>query len=298
MKLTKFKKLLLATTITTLTLSVVAYAAPVVYKNLKVHYNVNLVVNGAQYVGVTEATKPFITDSGRTYISIASLVDSKIANASFDPATSTVTITGNAASQDQITTLSNKILALENQNAMLKAENDTLKKSGSTSKPDNKPSGDLALKSLTKSTDRSAFERDITKELRGIRASVYEFGSQRFDDAANVKISQSSNKVSVTLYDSESFGDKSSSGTRAKKWNDSVKGRYSVDMEEDYETFIEEEVMQVVRDVLYEYSEFDIEVNINAYKDTSATDTNEYELVYSKYTNSKDTMRTSVYDIR
>lgn len=298
MKLTKLKKLLLATTITTLTLSAVAYAAPVVYKNLKVHYNVNLVVNGAQYVGATEATKPFITDGGRTYVSIASLVESKIAQASFDASTSTVTVTGATANQDQITALSNQILSLENQNAVLKAENDTLKKNTSTSKPD-KDTGDLALKTITKSSDRTDFQRDIEKELRGIKANVYSFGSQSFDDSAEVKISHTSNKVTVTLKDSKVFGKKSAStsttSTRADDWNKAW-DKYDDDMEEDYETFIEEEVMDVVRDILSDYSEYDIDVTIVGYEKSDNTG-EEYELVNCKYSDSKDTLRTNVYDI-
>lgn len=294
MKLTKLKKLLLATTITTLTLSAVAYAAPVVYKNLKVHYNVNLVVNGAQYVGATEATKPFITDGGRTYVSIASLVESKIAQASFDASTSTVTVTGATANQDQITALSNQILSLENQNAVLKAENDTLKNNTSTSKPD-KDTGDLALKTITKSSDRTDFQRDIEKELRGIKANVYSFGSQSFDDSAEVKISHTSNKVTVTLKDSKVFGTKGTVDSRAKAWN-TAWDKYDDDMEEDYETFIEEEVMDVVRDILSDYSEYDIDVTIVGYEKSDNTGT-EYELVNCKYSDSKDTLRTNVYDI-
>ncbi|MGL5440081.1 MAG: hypothetical protein ACRDA4_06765 [Filifactoraceae bacterium] len=302
MNLTKVKKLLVATTITTLTLGSIVYATPVVYKNLKVHYNVNLVVNGAPYVGASDATKPFITDGGRTYISIASLVESKIANASYDAATSTVAVTGQTANQDQITALSNQILALENQNSALKVENEALKKANTDNKKpndDKKPNngGNLELKSITKSSDRSDLERDIVKELRGKRASVYGFGSQRYDDAATVKISTSSNKVSVTLTDSEYFGLKTGTDTRAKKWNDYASSKkYAEDVQESYETFIEEDIIESVKDVLNDYSGYDIEVEIRGLESNSST-AKEYDLVYAKYTDSKDTLKTSVYEI-
>lgn len=283
------KKLTASVLIATLCAGSIAFAAPMT-RNLAVNYNVKLNVNGSDFTVADQNQRPFKTNDGRTYVSIASLNAMGIATATF--ADNTVTIKGSSSGsslggsaelQSQISALmaqNNSLLTtnnnLQTENNKLKAEIETLKKGSSSSSSSS--SSSKAFSDLS-SSDRRRLESDIDKDLRSVRADTTFQRNQRFE----VKSSVSKDTVSLDLtpYDTWSTDD-------IKSWNSILdSSSKSRDLEGEYEDFVEE-IQDELESTLKGYKDYDIDIKI--YSDTKSNN----KVVDAGYRYSRDRISVSL----
>lgn len=288
----KFNKKLMAGALASLmVVSSIAVAAPN-KKNLVASYGVMLRVNGSNFTVSDDSMRPFITQDGRTYVSIAALNQMGIATAAYDKASKTVSVNssgggasaGNLAQlQAQIQTQTSEISRLQYENNQLKAEIEKLKGSSSDKKDDKKNDGSKSLSDLT-SAERRDFEKDIEKEIRFIRAESRFSRNQRFDGTVNV----GSRSVSFTLYPYDKLTEE-----EIKDWNDRVKDRRGREqLEEDYADFVTGAVKDMLKTSLKDYSGYNIEVII--FKDSAA----KAKMVEAEYNAHRDRSTASVFEIK
>lgn len=283
------KKLTASVLIATLCAGSIAFAAPMT-RNLAVNYNVKLNVNGSDFTVADQNQRPFKTNDGRTYVSIASLNAMGIATATF--ADNTVTIKGSSSGsslggsaelQSQISALmaqNNSLLTtnnnLQTENNKLKAEIETLKKGSSSSSSSS--SSDRPFNGLS-SSDRRRLEDDISKDLRGIRADTDFQRNQRFE--VKTSLNRDTVELELTPYDNWSSDD-------IKQWNSLIDSSSRArDLEDDYEKLVEE-IQDELERTLRDYKNYDIEINI--YSDTKASN----RVVDASYGYSRDRISVSV----
>lgn len=284
----KYNKKLIASLLTaTLCAGTVAFAAPMT-RNLAVNYNVKLNVNGSDFTVADQNQRPFKTNDGRTYVSIASLNAMGIATATY--ANNTVTIKGSSSGssmggsaelQSQISALmaqNNSLLTtnnnLQTKNRELEAEIEKLKKGSSSSSS----SSDRPFNGLS-SSERRDLEDDINKDLRGIRANTDFQRNQRFE----IKSSLSRDTVELELTPYDNWTD-----SEVKEWNALIDSSSRArDLEEDYEELVED-IQDELEATLRDYKNYDIEITI--YSDTKANN----EVVDASYTSSRDRISVSV----
>lgn len=264
----KYNKKLVASILTaTLCAGTVAFAAPMT-RNLAVNYNVKMNVNGSDFTVADQNQRPFKTNDGRTYVSIASLNAMGIATATF--ADNTVTIKGSSSGsslggsaelQAQISALmaqNNSLLTtnnnLQTENTKLKAEIETLKKNSSSSSSSS--SSDRVFNDLS-SSDRRSLERDIDRDLARMRSNVSFDRGRRFTVTSSI----SRDTVSLKFVPEENW-----TNSEITDWNDIINNNSkSRDMEEDYEDFLED-VKGDLSSALKGYKNYDFDVTI--YSDT------------------------------
>lgn len=291
----KFNKKLMAGALASLmVVSSFAVAAPN-KKNLVASYGVTLRVNGSNFTVSDASMRPFITQDGRTYVSIAALNQMGIATAAYDKATKTVSVNssgggatgGNLAQlQAQVQSQTSEISRLQYENNQLKAEIERLK--GSSDKKDDKKNdkkndGSKSLSNLTSSEKRD-YEKEIEKEIRFIRAESRFSRNQRFDGTANV----GSRSISLTLYPYDKL-----SQEEITDWNDRVKDRrLSEQLEEDYADFVSGAVKDMLKGILKDHSGYNIEVTI--YTDSGMKKT----MVEGEYNTSRDRSSASVFEVK
>lgn len=260
------KKLTASVLIATLCAGSIAFAAPMT-RNLAVNYNVKLNVNGSDFTVADQNQRPFKTNDGRTYVSIASLNAMGIATATF--ADNTVTIKGSSSGsslggsaelQSQISALmaqNNSLLTtnnnLQTENNKLKAEIDSLKKnsssSSSSSSSSDRPFNDLS------SSDRRSLERDVDRDLARMRSDVSFDRGRRFTVTSSI----SKDTVSLRLTPEENW-----TNSEITDWNDMINSTSkSRDLEEDYEDFLED-VKSELSSTLKGYKNYDIDVTISS----------------------------------
>lgn len=257
----KFNKKLMAGALASLmVVSSFAAAAPN-KKNLVASYGVMLRVNGSNFTVSDDSMRPFITQDGRTYVSIAALNQMGIATAAYDKASKTVSVNssgGGASSgnlvqlQAQVQTQSSEISRLQYENNQLKAEIEKLK-SSSDKKDDKKSNGSKSLSDLS-SSDKRTFVKEIENEIRYIRAETRFSRNQRFEGQANI----SSRSVSISLYPYSKLTEE-----EIKDWNDRVKDRRLGDqLADEYSDFVSGAVKDMLKGIMKDYSGYDIDVNI------------------------------------
>lgn len=282
------KKLFSGLLVGALAVSSLSFAANETRK-LMATYGVNLNVNGSYFTVSDSSMRPFVTQDGRTYVSVAALNSMNIATVSYDKNTRTVTINsngssstvGNAELQAQVNSQAAQIAKLQYENAQLKAE---LDKKGSTT---NSANGDLSK--LTSSEKRS-LARDLEKEIRNARANTRFGRSQRFVASAEI----SSKKVSINLYQ-----DTTLSSEDLRIWNNLASGsRTSEDMEYEYEDFFKGELMSAVKSILKDYSGYDVDVIIYSVAEptTNTTLSEKTEMVSMQYKYEKDRYNVYIYN--
>lgn len=282
------KKLFSGLLVGALAVSSLSFAANETRK-LMATYGVNLNVNGSYFTVSDSSMRPFVTQDGRTYVSVAALNSMNIATVSYDKNTRTVTINsngssstvGNAELQAQVNSQAAQIAKLQYENAQLKAE---LDKKGSTT---NSANGDLSK--LTSSEKRS-LARDLEKEIRNVRANTRFGRSQRFVASAEI----SSKKVSINLYQ-----DTTLSSEDLRIWNNLASGsRTSEDMEYEYEDFFKGELMSAVKSILKDYSGYDVDVIIYSVAEptTNTTLSEKTEMVSMQYKYEKDRYNVYIYN--
>ncbi|MGL5255526.1 MAG: hypothetical protein ACRC76_00705 [Proteocatella sp.] len=286
----KYNKKLIASLLTaTLCAGTVAFAAPMT-RNLAVNYNVKLNVNGSDFTVADQNQRPFKTNDGRTYVSIASLNAMGIATATFADNTVTIkgasggsSIGGSAELQTQISALmaqNNSLLTtnnnLQTENNKLKAEIETLKKgssSSSSSSSSSRPFSDLS------SSQRRDLEDDINKDLRGIRANTDFQRNQRFEVKAS--LNRDTVELELTPYDNWTTDD-------VKSWNTLIDSSSKArNLEADYEDLVDD-VRKELESTLRDYKNYDIEISI--YSDTKSSN----EVVDASYGYSRDRISVSV----
>lgn len=257
----KFNKKLMAGALASLmVVSSFAAAAPN-KKNLVASYGVMLRVNGSNFTVSDDSMRPFITQDGRTYVSIAALNQMGIATAAYDKASKTVSVnssgggasSGNLAQlQAQIQSQTSEISRLQYENNQLKAEIEKLKGS-SDKKDDKKSNGSKSLSDLS-SSDKRTFVKEIENEIRYIRAETRFSRNQRFEGQANI----SSRSVSISLYPYSKLTEE-----EIKDWNDRVKDRRLGDqLADEYADFVSGAVKDMLKGIMKDYSGYDIEVSI------------------------------------
>lgn len=290
----KYNKKLIASLLTaTLCAGTVAFAAPMT-RNLAVNYNVKLNVNGSDFTVADQNQRPFKTNDGRTYVSIASLNAMGIATATFADNTVTIkgasggsSIGGSAELQSQISALmaqNNSLLTtnnnLQTENNKLKAEIETLKKGSSSS---SSSSSSSRVFSDLSSSQRRDFENDIEKDLsRNIRVRTI-LGSQRFEVDASL------NRDTVEL---ELVPDTSFTADEIKDWNAALDSSSKArDLEDSYEDLVND-VRDELSDILRDYKNYDIEINV--YSDTKSSS----RIVDASYGYSRDRISVSLSDAK
>lgn len=290
----KYNKKLIASLLTaTLCAGTVAFAAPMT-RNLAVNYNVKLNVNGSDFTVADQNQRPFKTNDGRTYVSIASLNAMGIATATFADNTVTIkgasggsSIGGSAELQSQISALmaqNNSLLTtnnnLQTENNKLKAEIETLKKGSSSS---SSSSSSSRVFSDLSSSQRRDFENDIEKDLsRNIRVRTI-LGSQRFEVDASL------NRDTVEL---ELVPDTSFTADEIKDWNAALDSSSKArDLEDSYEDLVND-VRDELSDILRDYKNYDIEINV--YSDTKSNS----RIVDASYGYSRDRISVSLSDAK
>lgn len=290
----KYNKKLIASLLTaTLCAGTVAFAAPMT-RNLAVNYNVKLNVNGSDFTVADQNQRPFKTNDGRTYVSIASLNAMGIATATFADNTVTIkgasggsSIGGSAELQSQISALmaqNNSLLTtnnnLQTENNKLKAEIETLKKGSSSS---SSSSSSSRVFSDLSSSDRRRLESDIERDLSRVRADTIFQRNQRF----GVKASLNRDTVSLDLTPDANW-----TTDEIKDWNAILESSSKTrDLEDDFEDFVVD-VKKELEYTLKDYKNYDIEINI--FSDTKASN----EVVDASYGYSRDRISVSVSKAR
>ncbi len=281
----KYNKKLVASILTaTLCAGTVAFAAPMT-RNLAVNYNVKMNVNGSDFTVADQNQRPFKTNDGRTYVSIASLNAMGIATATF--ADNTVTIKGSSSGssmggsaelQAQISALmaqNNSLLTtnnnLQTENTKLKAEIETLKKNSSSSSSSSSSSDTFSK--LTSSEKRD-LEKDIDSDLRSFRSTASFDRGRRFEVESSIS---SRNSVSLTFTPDESW-----TKDEITDWNDKIDNSSKRrDLEDSYEDFIKD-VVGELSSTLKGYKDYDVDVII--YSDTRENN----KVVDASYRSSRD----------
>ena len=272
----KFNKKFMAGSLAALlAVSSFAIAAPAT-KNLVANYGVTLNVNGSNFTVTDANMRPFVTQDGRTYVSIAALSQMGIATVNYVPASKTVQIKGGGtADQAQM----NAIMA---ENARLLLENTQLKakvKELEDKTPSKDNSNTTKLSDLS-STDRRTLERDLNDEIRDMRPYTDFNRSQRLD--GSVSIGRSDVTFNLYPYSSDYGSDE------IKLWNDLVGGRNADLLEDDYEDFMDD-VVKITADILKGYGDYNVSLKIYSGKDMKSSQL----MVTGDYSYSRD--RTTVY---
>ena len=252
------------------------------FQNKKVSYAINMVANGSPYIVQNQALKPFATDDGYTYLSVRSLSELGLVDIDWNGPTKTVTVSAKQTEDPvQVAQLNQRIAQLTNENILLKKENEELKakissgkSSDSSNKKNKKSSGNELLKDMS-SSDRRSLERDISRDLKNVKISTREYSS-RFTFDPDVRIS--GNRVKLTLTAREKLD--------AGEWNDIIKGRRMSYLEEEFSDEAKDNVISVVKDLLKNYYDYEIEVSFQASKTDSNKDMK--EIATANYRESSD----------
>lgn len=236
--------------------SSVAAAAPAT-KNLVANYGVTLNVNGSNFTVSDDSMRPFTTQDGRTYVSIAALSQMGVATVNYIPATKTVQIKGaganDAAYQAQINAQTAENSRLLTENNKLKQEIEELKKGTKPGTTTGNKLSDLS------SSDRRSVERELNDEIRYLRANTTFDRSQRFEGSASI----GTKDVTFNLYPYGGDYNK----VVVENWNTMLSNRTQADrLDDDYEYFMGE-IKSMVAGYLKGYGEYNIYVNIYAGKD-------------------------------
>lgn len=289
----KFNKKLAAGALASLMmLSSLATAAPD-KKNLVANYGVVLRVNGSNFAVTDSSMRPFITQDGRTYVSIAALNQMGIATAAYDKASKTVSVNSNsnnnasmgnvAQLQQQVQAQTAEISRLQYENNQLKAEIEKLKNSSSTTDNKKKDNGSKDLADLSRSEKRD-LEKDIKAELKYLRSDSRFDRSQRFD--GEVSIDSKSITLALVPYEgnfSENY---------KTSWNNLyTEKRDRERLEEDFASFVESDVRDILKGILKDYKPYNITVTI--YSDTAMKS----KIVEADYNANRDRSSASVYKI-
>lgn len=234
------------------------------FQNKKVSYAINMVANGSPYIVQNQALKPFATDDGYTYLSVRSLSELGLVDIDWNGPTKTVTVSAKQTEDPvQVAQLNQRIAQLTNENILLKKENEELKSktsSGKSNGSSKKSSGTELLKDMS-SSDRRSLERDISSDLKNVKISTREYSS-RFTFDPDVRIS--GNRVKLTLTAREKLD--------AGEWNDIIKGRRMSYLEEEFSDEAKDNVISVVKDLLKNYYDYEIDVTFQASKTDSSKD--------------------------
>lgn len=290
----KYNKKLVAGALASLMMvSSLATAAPD-KKNLVANYGVVLRVNGSNFAVTDSSMRPFITQDGRTYVSIAALNQMGIATAAYDKASKTVSVNSNANNnasmggnvaqlQQQVQAQTAEISRLQYENNQLKAEIDKLKNSSSTTDNKKKDNGSKDLADLSRSEKRD-LEKDIKTELKYLRADSRFDRSQRFD--GEVSIDSKSITLSLVPYEGNFTENYKTS------WNNLyTEKRDRERLEEDFASFVESDVRDMLKGVLKDYKPYNITVTI--YSDTAMKS----KIVEADYNANRARSSASVYKI-
>lgn len=289
----KLNKKLFAGLATALVLTSSASLAAVETKKLTATYGVNLNVNGTIFTVADRNMRPFVTQDGRTYVSIAALNQMNIASVNYDKNTKTVNITsgstGSSVNSAAVAQLQAQVQSQAAEIARLQYENNMLKNSNSTnsSSSSKNEDGRKKLSDLT-SSEKRELAKDIERDIRDLRAETSFIRSQRFDGS----ISISSSKVTLSLYQRNQL-----TSDDLTKWNEYAKrsSRTSDRLEEDYIEFIDKDVRDLVKSALKDYSGYDIEVDIfSTTKDGNSSD--DSIMVNGRYNYNKDKTTATIYD--
>ncbi len=287
----KLNKKWIAASMAALMLATSAGLAAVERRNLTATYGVSLRVNGNTFSVTDSSMRPFITQDGRTYVSIAALNQMGIATAAYDKASNTVSVTSSGAGsstaaaqyQTQIQSQAAEIAKLQYENAQLKAEVDKLKGTSSSSST---TTGTKELSALS-SSEKRTIARDIATEIKYLRANTRFDRNQRFEGDASID----SKSVSLSLYPYS--GTFTKAGTEGIAWNELYANTRNRDqLEDDFASFVEVEVKDMLKGILKDYSGYNIRVTI--YADSSMKTT----LVEADYNYSKNRASAYVYEIK
>ena len=120
-----------------------------------------------------------------------------------------------------------------------------------------------------------SLERDISSDLKNVKISTREYSS-RFTFDPDVRIS--GNRVKLTLTAREKLD--------AGEWNDIIKGRRMSYLEEEFSDEAKDNVISVVKDLLKNYYDYEIEVSFQASKTDSNKDMK--EIATASYRESSD----------
>ena len=272
----KFNKKFMAGSLAALlAVSSFAIAAPAT-KNLVANYGVTLNVNGSNFTVTDANMRPFVTQDGRTYVSIAALSQMGIATVNYVPASKTVQIKGGgAADQAQINAQMAENARLLLENTQLKAKVKELE-----DKTPSKDNSNTTKLSDLSSTDRRTFERDLNDEIRDMRPYTDFNRSQRLDGSVSIGRSD----VTFNLYPHGS----DYTADDIKNWNNLVGGRDVDRLEDDYEDFMDD-IVKITANILKGYGDYNVSVNIYSGKDMKSTQL----MVDGDYSYSRD--RTTVY---
>ncbi|MDO4712179.1 MAG: hypothetical protein Q4A75_09390 [Peptostreptococcaceae bacterium] len=265
-------------------------------KNLVATYGVVLRVNGSNFAVTDSSMRPFITQDGRTYVSIAALNQMGIATAAYDKASKTVSVnsssnnnvsSGNVAQlQAQVQSQTAEISRLQYENNQLKAEIEKLKGSSSTTDNKKKDTGTKELSDLS-SSEKRTLVKDLEGEIKYLRANTRFDRSQKFNGQVNI----SSRAVEVSLY--PYTGTFTKEGAEGRDWNARVGNkRDRENLEDDYASFVESEVRDMIKGVLKDYKGYNI--NLTIYTDSNMRTS----MVEADYNYSKDRGTASVFEIK
>lgn len=280
----KFNKKFMSGALAALLLSSSLVMAAPATRNLVANYGVTLNVNGSNFTVSDDSMRPFLTQDGRTYVSIAALGQMGIATVNYIPASKTVQIKGSAA---DATGLQAQVNAQTAENSRLLNENNQLKakiKELEGKKEEEAKKGDK-LSDLS-SSDRRSIERDLSSEIRSLRANSNFERGQRFDG----DISIGTRDVTFNLYPYSG----NYTANDIKAWNDLVNDRNKVSrLEEDYEDFMDE-VQRLVASYLKGYSDYNVYVSIYSDQEMKSGQL----MVEADYSYSKDRLSASVYEVK
>ena len=234
----------------------VVFAAPAT-RNLAAHYGVTLNVNGSNFTVSDDSMRPFTTQDGRVYVSVAALGKMGIATVNYIPASKTVQLKGSGANDSA---LQAQINAQTAENSRLLTENNKLKQEIEALKKDTQGNSSTDNSDFSKlsSSERRTLARDIQSDIRNLRmGNTRGFSFGRFDGEVNID----SRSVEINLYPSSADYTTAEIAT----WNtEVVKGasRNYDDMLDALEEFGEDEVKDMVDSVLKGYSGYNITVSI------------------------------------
>lgn len=258
-----------------------------VFQNKKVNYAINLIANGSPYTVQAQALKPFTTDDGYTYLSVRSLSELGLVDINYAPSTKTVTVNAKqSVIPSEVEALNQRIAQLTNENAILKLENTQLKEKLSSNSKDSSGSSSNSSKKSDKllndlsSSERRELQRDIARNLQRVRLRSSDYGRSSYE--ADVTISR--DRIKITLTDTDRLN--------VERWNELVRGKRASYLEDDYYDSIKDNVIDVVRDSVRNYYNYDIEVSVQATKDDSGK--NLQEIISANYRESSDKLKVSV----
>ncbi|MDO5061740.1 MAG: hypothetical protein Q4D77_01070 [Peptostreptococcaceae bacterium] len=291
----KFNKKLAAGALASLMMLSSLAAATPDKKNLVANYGVVLRVNGSNFAVTDSSMRPFITQDGRTYVSIAALNQMGIATAAYDKASKTVSVNsssnnngsmGNVAQlQQQVQAQTAEISRLQYENNQLKAEIEKLKGSSSTDNK-KKDNGTKELSDLS-SSEKRTFIKDLEGEIKYLRANTRFDRNQKFGG----QVSISSRAVEVSLYPYS--GTFTRAGAEGQDWNNRVTNkRDRENLEDDFASFVESDVRDMIKGVLKDYKGYNI--NLTIYTDSNMRTA----MVEADYNYSKDRGSASVLEIK